>query len=189
MIEDKECRRDVGDPLAAILDEAPLQQRADRLRHVGRQRVPVRFESNDRAEHVGHVLAIKCAPAGQHLVQHAAERPYIAALVSLASLRLLRRHVRGRAENDAHAGHHRGRGDRGRRRDVSVARRGLGLHEFREAEVEHLHDTVGRDLDVRRFQIAMNDPVFVRRFEGVADLTRDRQGFIQRNCTTRDAIR
>ena len=75
MIENKECRRDVRDPPAAILDEAPLQQRANRLWHVGRQRVPVRFESNDRAEHVGHVRAVKCAPTGQHLVHHATERP------------------------------------------------------------------------------------------------------------------
>ena len=81
MIEHEERRSDVGDPLAAILDEAPLQQRADWLRHVGRERLPVRFEADHRAEHLRHVLAIEGAPARQHLVEHAAERPDVAPLV------------------------------------------------------------------------------------------------------------
>ena len=37
----------------------------------------------------------------------------------------------------------------------------------------------GRDLDVRRLQIAMNDPVLVRRFERLRDLPRDRQGVVE----------
>ena len=31
------------------------------------------------------------------------------------------------------------------------------------------------------FKIAVNDPLFVRRFQGFRDLLRDRQGFIDRN--------
>ena len=34
----------------------------------------------------------------------------------------------------------------------------------------------------------MDDALLVRGFEGLADLTRDRQGFIQRNRTTSDPI-
>jgi hypothetical protein len=33
------------------------------------------------------------------------------------------------------------------------------LHGFREPEVQHLDVAVGSELDVGRFQIAMNDPV------------------------------
>ena len=39
-------------------------------------------------------------PAGQHLVQHAAERPDICALVHGLAARLLRAHIRGGSEND-----------------------------------------------------------------------------------------
>ena len=189
VIEHEERRSDVGDPVAAILDEAALQQRADRLRHVGRQCLPVRLEADHRAEHLRHVLAIEGAPARQHLVQHAAERPDVAALVRLASLRLLRRHVRGRAEQDAHAGHHGGRRDRG---ESAARRRGrqpaVASRELRQTEVEHLDRAVGRDLDVRGLQVAMDDALLVRGFEGLGDLTRDRQGFVQRNRPTSDPI-
>ena len=46
-------------------------------------------------------------------------------LSAVAPLRLLRRHVRRRAENHADAGHHRGRRDRRRRCDVDCAGRWL----------------------------------------------------------------
>ena len=40
-------------------------------------------------------------PRGEHLVEHAAKRPHVAALVGRAALRLLRAHVGGGAENHA----------------------------------------------------------------------------------------
>src|SRR5213594_3326006 len=48
---------------------------------------------------------------------------------------------------------------------------------FREYEIEDLHDAAWCDLDVRRFQIAVNDPFLVRRLESVGHLARDRQRF------------
>ena len=39
----------------------------------------------------------------------------------------------------------------------------------------------GRDLDVRRLQIAVDDPLLVRRFERFGDLPRDRQRLVERN--------
>ena len=48
VIEHEQRRGDVGDPLAAILVEAPLQQRADWRRHVGRQRLPVAARASAR---------------------------------------------------------------------------------------------------------------------------------------------
>ena len=49
----------------------------------------------------------KRALARQHLVEHAAERPDVGALVDGLAARLLGAHVRGRAEHHADAGHHR----------------------------------------------------------------------------------
>ena len=66
-------------------------------------------------------------------------------------------------------------------RDVSAGRPRLRVRELRQPEVEHLHRAVGRDLDVRRLQIAMDDPLLVRRFERLGDLLRDRQRFVERN--------
>jgi hypothetical protein len=63
---------------------------------------------------------------------------------------------------------------------------GSGL---RETEVEHLHGAVVAHLDVRRLQIAMNDPLLVRGFEGQRDLPRDRQSFVERHGSAPDALR
>ena len=57
---------------------------------------------------------------------------------------------------------------------VGLLRRQLG-----QAEVEHLHDTIGSDLDVGGLQIAMDDAAFVRRFKRLGDGARDGQRFGQ----------
>ena len=58
-----------------------------------------------------------------------------------------------------------------------------------ESEVQHLDDPIRRDLDVRGFQIAMDDPLLVCRFEGFGDLARDGERVIDRHAATRDPIR
>ena len=63
------------------------------------------------------------------------------------------------------------------------------FHRLREAEVEHLHRAVGPHLDVRGLEIAVDDPLLVRRFERLGDLLRDRQRFVDRNRAARDALR
>ena len=68
--------------MPTILDQATLEQRSHRLRHVGRERIPIRFEADHRAKHVRLILAVECAPAREHLVQDAAERPDVATLVA-----------------------------------------------------------------------------------------------------------
>jgi hypothetical protein len=45
-----------------------------------------------------------------------------------------------------------------------------------------LDDTVLSDLDVRRLEIAVDDPALVGRFERVGDLARDRQRLFQREA-------
>ena len=45
-----------------------------------------------------------------------------------------------------------------------------------------------RDLDVCRLQVPMDDALFVRRFEGLGDLTREPQRFVRGNRTARHAL-
>ena len=52
------------------------------------------------------------------------------------------------------------------------------LHRLREAEVEYLHRAIRPHLDVGGFEIAMDDPLLVRGFEGFGDLPCDRQRLI-----------
>ena len=62
-----------------------------------------------------------------------------------------------------------------------------GLH-LRQSEIEHLHGAVLAHLDVRGLQIAMDDALFVRGFEGFGDLPRNEQRLVDGNGPTRDAI-
>ena len=47
----------------------------------------------------------------------------------------------------------------------------------------------GANLDVRGLQIAMDDPLLVRRLERLGDLLRDRQRLVERNRAPRDPLR
>ena len=58
----------------------------------------------------------------------------------------------------------------------------------RKAEVEHFDVAGGCDLDVGRLQIAMDDPLVVRGFEGVGDLTGVFQRIAQREGPLCDAL-
>jgi hypothetical protein len=58
-----------------------------------------------------------------------------------------------------------------------------------QAEVEHLHGAVVAHLDVRGLQVAMDDPLFVRRFERFGNLPRDRQRLGQRDGAAREPLR
>ena len=50
-----------------------------------------------------------------------------------------------------------------------------------EAEVQNFHRAIVPHLDVRGFQIAVDDPLLVRGFERLGDLLRDGQGLIDRD--------
>ena len=65
----------------------------------------------------------------------------------------------------------------------------VGPVSFRQAEVEHLHRAVRAHLDVRWLEVAMDDPLFVRGFERLGDLLRDRQCVIERDRPLRDPVR
>ena len=103
--------------------------------------------------------------AGQHLVQHAAERVHIGSAVDVAvARRLLGTHVGDRPHG------HAGLGD-------LVARR--AGHRAGDAEVSH--DGVGPlEQDVLGLDVAMDDAMLVRVAERVGHLTSDPQGIVER---------
>jgi hypothetical protein len=57
--------------------------------------------------------------------------------------------------------------------DALAGHRACRLQRFREPKVQYLHRAIGSHLDVRWLEIAMDDPLLVRRFERVANLLRD----------------
>ena len=101
--------------------------------------------------------------AAQALVEHRADRPDVAARVHVGvSLRLLRRHVPGRAEHDA----------------LARERRVLGqLLDLADTEVQDLRERRIRiaidEEDVVGLEIAMNDARVVRTHEAAHDLHED----------------
>ena len=72
-------------------------------------------------------------------------------------LRLLGRHVTSRAQDDAQLSRARGQCRRVHR--VNARRRGISAERFRQSEVEDFDLLIRRDLDVRRLQIAVDDPL------------------------------
>ena len=63
------------------------------------------------------------------------------------------------------------------------------VEHLRETEIEHLDRAVGAHLDVRGFQIAVDDAAFVRGVERVGNLPRDLQRVGQRQTVARPRVR
>ena len=131
-----------------------------------------------RATIVGDVLAVERASARQHLVEHAAERPDVGALVDGFARAPVRDSCRRRCRESmpAAAGH--------RQRRRHPARRRAPPRPPSSALARPKSSTLtvpsGAQLDVGGLQIAVDDAVLVRGFERVGDLPRDRQRFVER---------
>ena len=114
-------------------------------------------------ERLGRRLALVGHVAGQHLVEDAAERVQVDAVIGRLPRRLLGRHVLGRAQHHA-----------GEREPL------LGGHVARDAEVDDLHHVLLpvalEHEDVLRLEIAVDDPLVVRCLQPARDLhgNRDR---------------
>ena len=90
----------------------------------GRQRVPVRFASQNGDDGVRDCVARERDVPGEHLVEHAPECPDVGPLVDGLAARLLRTHVGGGAEDRpalCRAGHRRRYASRSDRRASSPA--------------------------------------------------------------------
>ena len=92
---------DVSQPLLRILGEAAEQQPSNGGGRRGGQGRPVGLALENLRDRVRDGLTGKREAAGQHLVEHAAERPDVGALVDALTARLLRAHVGGGAEDRA----------------------------------------------------------------------------------------
>ena len=131
-------------------------QLCGRVRDEARERRGLVFEHRDGD--VARRLALERHAPRDHFIQHHAERPHVGAWVRLQPARMLGRHVIGRPPDRA-------RNSRrvGARRRVRVnAREMLWFDELGEAEVQHLHDVVVPDHDVRRLDVAVHDAGGVR---------------------------
>src|SRR5437764_4599101 len=91
---------------------------------------------------------------GAHLVEHGARRPHIGALIRPMTFDLLGRHIGQGAGIGVRIG------ERGRGRRLS-----LRLEQVGETEIQNLELTIGRDLDIARLQITVNDAYTMRSFE------------------------
>ena len=115
------------------------------------------------------------------LEEHDAERKEIRALIDRAPERLLRRHVRHRADDHSSNGHL-------RLRHVH-AFGAVRLDEFRETEVEHLHEPALGAHQVGALDIAMHDAAGMRFLERVGHLQTDLDDFTDRQRSLLDARR
>ena len=122
------------------------RRQAARHRHerLGRRRILV--QALER--HPGRRVGLERPPAGQHLVEHDAQRVDVGGPGHLVAPRLLRAEVVDRAQGGA--------GDR---------HRGLG-HGARDAEVGDLHVAVVGDQDVSRLHVPMDQPATMGRLQG-----------------------
>ena len=120
------------------------------------------------------------APAGEHLVEHAPERPDVAAFVDVLATRLLRAMYAAVPSimptpvimaGDVMVGDAVGS-------DVAA---GIRISQLREPEIQHLHGAVRPHLDVGRLQVAMDDALLVRGLERFGDLSRDWQRLVDRD--------
>ena len=120
-------------------------------------------------------VAFECAAAGEHLVEDAAERKDVAAMVDRLAAHLLGRHVAGRADHSSG-------------RCPLLLRPGLGVlliffrSQLREAEVENLYAAIFRDEDVFGLEVAMHDALLVRGCQTVRDLNRVFDRFANRKA-------
>ena len=173
------CVADVLQACARIPAQAPPDQARDGARDIGAQRAPVRLVSQEGGGHLGHGAPREHRPAGQHLEQHAPERPDVRPRIDVPARHLLRAHVAGGADDEA---------DLGDRLDgllrVALHRRRLG-----EAEVDELHLTPGREHHVRRLEIAVDHALGVRLFEPGDDLHRDRERLFEGQRSAGQAVR
>ena len=158
-----------GDAPIGIALEHPADQALD----IGQPRVAIGAGQRrhvlllNRLQQLRGARARERRRAAGEFVHHDAQREDVGASVDLAADRLLRRHVRQRADEageradrSRHARHIVGSGDRRRAA-------------LRHAEVEHFHPASRRHHDVRRFDVAMHEPEAMRLAQRIGDLFRD----------------
>ena len=174
-----ELKRGVAGGLPAsrgILGEARPDEMVERgRRHRPQLRDGRGLPLQDRGDDAGRRPALERLPAGDHLVDHGAEREDVGARVGLFAVELFRRHVLQGAEDRASAGQ-----PSGRRRAGGSGGNGRRRAQLGEAEVEDVRPSL-REHHVARLQVPVHDAPAVRLVEGVGDLDRVPERPVQRH--------
>lgn len=144
-------------PQRGILREAALH---DRPEWCGKPRGQwVRFIAQNRGADLERCRATERPAAGDHFVQHDAERPDVAAPIGGCPLEEFGRQISQRA------------GDAARRRGHSRRRIGSRFsHQGCDPEIQYLHPPVGGHHQIAALEIAVDDSALVRVRERVRDL-------------------
>ena len=95
---------DVLQARARIPAQAPPDQPRDGARDIRAQRAPVRLVPQEGGGDLRHGASREHRPAGQHLVEHAAERPDVRPRIDVPARHLLRAHVASGADDEADLG-------------------------------------------------------------------------------------
>src|SRR5262249_42817390 len=149
--------------------ETALDQPTHRFRHLRWQGVPSRLTEKHRGERLAAVSTLEGAVPGEHLEQHAAERPDVRSRVRWQARRLLGTHVSDRAHNQTRVRLVECEG----RQLADIGPRSIANGCLGQPEVEDLYRSVARKFDIGRLQVAMHDALLMRRGYGVGDLARD----------------
>ena len=140
----------------------------ERRRHWRRGVEFRRVLPENRRHRLGRSLPGKRATTGQELVQNGAQSKQIRAMIDRQSTHLLGRHVADRAKYDTRLRR------RGRRHHRA---RGFGpwliLRQLRQTEIEDLDPAILGHEHVLGFEIAMRDPLLMRRREAMRDVQRE----------------
>ena len=187
-LEPFEVRQEIARRLvahAAVLLEQLVEDELEGVRQI---RIDPYRRGRDRGQDLVEHDAGRRPPErlvpGRHLVQHDAEREEIRAGVELLAPHLLGRHVGHRADRPPRAGQLMGRLYGGH----SGLELRLLLRQLREPEIQDLRVATRSDEDVRRLDVAMDDPRTVRRVEGVGDLDRQAPDSLERHRLPADLV-
>ena len=143
------------------------QERTQSSRRLGGKEAPVGRLLEDRSERIGACRAGERAPAGEHLEEHAPERPDVGASIQRLPAPLLGAHVGPGAEHSRRA---RPVGRVGGR--IGVVRLPRVDEKLGEAEVEELHLPGRRESHVRGLEVPVQDPLRVGGLHRARDLDR-----------------
>ena len=156
-----------------------MEQPTQRRRDFGGESLPVDLSLEHGGEDLRQAVARERPLAGDGFEEADAEGPDVRSPVDRSALQLLRAHECRGAHQATLAG------------EVALDRGEVAhdrLHRLGESEVEDLDPAVGRDLDVRRLQVAVDEPFFVRRPEPLGDLDEECGGLVSRHRSAPDAI-
>jgi hypothetical protein len=168
-----------------LLLQAAIEQSAEGGSHGRWQLIPIRMAFQDPGNDLGRGVAGEGTSSGDHFVKDTAEGPDVGPAVHRLSPRLLGAQVGGRPENGPFPRHTCGNG-RGLGK-VRVARSRAPF--LGEPKIEDLDRAVGRDSDVARLQVAVNDALGVRRLQALGDLVGDLNRVLDRDRSSLDSLR